>query len=446
MVRPICFMIMPFGVKPTQLSDDGKAPDKVDFNRLWDAALRPAITQLGYEAVRADQDAGALIINEMIERLALSDLVLADVSIGNANVYYEVGIRHTANRQGCVLIGADWAKPLFDIDQMRQLRYPLPAEHIDDAAADAIIRKLVESIPKLMLGISPVYQALPRYPELDRSNAASFRAAMEAISRFQAEVAATRAAPPADRAASARALRDSVCGGGKPLPNAVALELLYLLRDCSDWHTTMDYIDQLPAQLAELAVVKEQRALAQSKDGDHLAAIGGLQALIQAAGDSSERRGLLGGRYKKLWQGEQDALRKRQYLDFAIKEYEAGMRLDLNDYYPACNLPLLYRERGRKGDAERARTAAAITQVACERARARRAADPWLNPTLLGAAFLAGDVDKARELADLVRTEGAAVWQLQSTLNDLKTTVAALKDTDKATELKLIVEELEALT
>ena len=34
MVRPICFMIMPFGVKPTQLSDDDKAPAKVDFNRM----------------------------------------------------------------------------------------------------------------------------------------------------------------------------------------------------------------------------------------------------------------------------------------------------------------------------------------------------------------------------------------------------------------------------
>ena len=34
------------------------------------------------------------IIRDMIERLALSDMVLADVSIPNANVFYEVGVRH----------------------------------------------------------------------------------------------------------------------------------------------------------------------------------------------------------------------------------------------------------------------------------------------------------------------------------------------------------------
>ena len=126
MVRPICFMIMPYGVKPTLQPARSEAPDKVDFDRLWAAAYRPAIEQLGYEAVRADQDLGALIITEMIERLAFSDLVLADVSIGNANVYYEIGVRHAASACGCVMLGADWAEPLFDLNQMRQLRLPLP--------------------------------------------------------------------------------------------------------------------------------------------------------------------------------------------------------------------------------------------------------------------------------------------------------------------------------
>jgi hypothetical protein len=87
-------------------------------------ALRPAIESLNYTPVRADQDLGGLIIPEMIERLAISDLVIADVSIPNPNVYYELGIRHACQRRGCVLIAAEWAKPLFDIQQMRQLRYP----------------------------------------------------------------------------------------------------------------------------------------------------------------------------------------------------------------------------------------------------------------------------------------------------------------------------------
>src|SRR5215469_10811740 len=96
MPRPICFMVMPYSTKFTGTPAPAGAPDKINFDRLWDAALRPAIDAAGYEPVRASEDIGALFINEMIERLAISDLVLADVSIPNGNVYYEVGIRHAA--------------------------------------------------------------------------------------------------------------------------------------------------------------------------------------------------------------------------------------------------------------------------------------------------------------------------------------------------------------
>ena len=87
MPRPICFMIMPYGIKPSQKPDGVAAPDQIDFNCLWTAAFEPAIRQLGYDPVRADQDLGAAIIKEMIERLAISDLVIADVTTPNGNVY-----------------------------------------------------------------------------------------------------------------------------------------------------------------------------------------------------------------------------------------------------------------------------------------------------------------------------------------------------------------------
>src|SRR5580693_3267163 len=140
MSRPVCFMIMPYDTKSTGALAGSGAPDKVDFNRLWEKALRRAIDQAGYEPVRANEDIGALIIEEMIERLAISDLVLADVSIPNGNVYYEVGIRHAAQRQGCIMTGAIWSRPLFDIDQMRQIRYPLPQESISDGTALDIVK------------------------------------------------------------------------------------------------------------------------------------------------------------------------------------------------------------------------------------------------------------------------------------------------------------------
>src|SRR6476620_7305107 len=185
MPRPICFMIMPYGTKPTPARDGGEAPDRVDVDLLWEGALRPAISNAGYDPVRANEDIGALIISEMIERLAISDLVLADVSIPNGNVYYEVGIRHAAQRQGCILTSATWTKTLFDIDQMRQIRYPLPEESISDEVAAEIIKIVSAAIPVMSAGDSPFYQVFPKYPEYDLAAATAFKKSLEELSQFQ---------------------------------------------------------------------------------------------------------------------------------------------------------------------------------------------------------------------------------------------------------------------
>ena len=200
MPRPVCFMIMPYGTKSTSVAAGNAAPDKVNFDRLWDAALRPAIQQAGYEPIRANEDIGGLIINEMFERLALSDLVLADVSIPNGNVYYEVGMRHAAKNEGCIMSAAEWAKPLFDITQMRQVRYPLPAEVISDETAAEIVDILVSGIRDRAYGASPFYQVFPKFPDYDLHRVTAFKTSLAALSQFQAEVIAARVSPKADRA------------------------------------------------------------------------------------------------------------------------------------------------------------------------------------------------------------------------------------------------------
>ena len=438
---PICFMVMPYSTKATGAPAGSGAPDKINFDRLWEAALRPAIQNAGYEAVRANEDIGALIINEMIERLAISDLVLADVSIPNGNVYYEVGIRHAAQKQGCVMTAATWSKALFDIDQMRHIRYPLPAESISDETAAEIIKIVEAAIPIMAAGDSPFYQVFPRFPEFDPARATAFKKSIEELSRFQAEIIAARSATGDQRRTRALELRDRYYTGG-PIQKAVAIELLYTLRDCTDFNTTLEFVDKLPADLKNSPLVKEQRAHALSKSGNHDDAIGALRELIRTSGDTSERRGLLGGRYKDKWK---NVSKDPADLSRAITEYENGMRLDLNDYYPSSNLARLYRTRNRKGDEDKARISASITLVACERARERNSNDEWLNPTLLGSAFDAGDVERAQELADKIGEEGPAAWKLDATLKDCRTG-AQLWEEPRRTELLAIAAQLEKVS
>jgi hypothetical protein len=440
--QPICFAIMPYGTKATQHGEVSAAPTHVNFDRLWQAAIRPAIEALGYSPVRADEDLGALIIQEMIERLAISDLVIADVSIPNGNVYYEVGIRHGAKEAGCVLISAEWSKQLFDVAQMRQIRYALPAKEISDADAKTAIELLKREIPKHTAAKTPLY-SLPGFPKL-KAQRGSFRNLVESLSKFQADVTAARAARREERAKRMEDLLSSY-GAARPIMASVAVELVNLACDNCPFQRTIAFIDTLPEEIRQLPLVKERRALAQSKVGDHLAAIGELHALIELSGDSSERQGLLGGRYKKLAKEAKkanDDRGRRAYLEKAIEHYTRGMMLDLNDYYPASNLPSLLRARGGPGDLERAQAVNNLVVIACEAALLRKTDNEWTKSTLLGAAFDAGDAAKSEELAGIVERESSADWKLDTTIETLTGSVEFAADPQIKARLEKVIERL----
>ena len=441
----VCFMVMPFGTKPTG-AEPGKGPAQIDFNALWDKALRPMIeNDLGYLPIRADQDAGSLIIQAMIERLAISDLVIADMTIPNANVYYEVGVRHAAKRFGCVLIAGDWSKPLFDAAQMRRLTYPLAEGAITDESAASIRGSLKDGIRQVMNFDSPVFQTIPGFPDhVDISTVQSFRDVAERLARIQSDVSVARNLPPGQAKDVVKKLADNYGADAVAVPS-VALELVMLLRDTRQWAAALSFMDGLPPQVREMPTIREQRALALSKNGQPSEAIAELEALIRVAGDSSERSGLIGGRYKALYEAAADAPTRSRYLNGAITSYQRGMMLDLNDYYPASNLPRLYRERNLSDDETKAMSAARLTVVACERAMQRNPNDPWIRPTLLGAAFDAGDVPKARKLLDEFNQAATAPFQLESTIPDLRRALSLLAYPETSTELASILGDFQRL-
>ena len=72
------------------------------------------------------------------------------------------------------MTSAIWSRPLFDIDQMRQIRYPLPIESISDETAAEIIEIVETAIPVMAAGESP-YQVFPKFPDRDLARATAFR-------------------------------------------------------------------------------------------------------------------------------------------------------------------------------------------------------------------------------------------------------------------------------
>ena len=445
MSHPVCFMVMPFNKK--QVTDRGD----IDFDMLWDRAFAPLLQDLGYDPIRADEDLGASIIADMLIRLTASDLVVADVSLANANVYYEVGVRHAARRPGCVLIAADWASPQFDFAQIRRLQYPLPSGELTDDTVSAIHQALRKPIRKAAAAQSPVYQLVPGYPgDLPRTDSMKFREFVGYLTEFQAAAAAIRAAPRAQKAAMAKDLLDRYPLSDPQSP-AIVLELLRITRDHVGFAATLEFIGRLPADVAELPFVLEQEALALGKSKRIPEAIAKLEHLIESQGPDPERLGLLGGRYKDMWRvasNDGNVLDARRYLTKAIDSYWSGAWLNLNEYYCASNLSRLLRARRGPGDDDLALRAADITRNACERARRMGKHDEWLNATLLGAAFDSGDADQAETLLGQIVEEGPEPWKLDSTIEDLRASLADQTVTLAATaksRLSAVLGDLEAL-
>lgn len=442
-LRPICFMVMPYGIKRTNAPVE-QGVSEINFDALWDRALRPAIEELGYEPVRADQDVDALIIHEMLERLYFSDLVLADMTIPNGNVYYEVGIRHACRNGGCVLLAADWSKQLFDVAQMRTVRYPLAISEVDAAAAALVRDVLIKKIPPLVAGSSPMFQVLPGFPNsVDERHAKLLREKFDALNEFQGRMSEIRIAPPGSREEMASQLINDYVAG-KPVSAAVAHGLFKLFEGLGAWQKILDLANKLPLEIAQQSNVVELVSLAKSKLGDHSSAIAELNTLIENFGPTSEREGLLGGRYKRLY-SEAVGAEKPRWLNESIKHYELGMMMDLNDYFPASNLPRLYRLRGLKGDVEKAKAVAQLVYFSCQRARQRNASDEWLLPTLLGAAFDAADIDSAETLCAEIVQEGSGAWKLDTTIRDLELSLLYVEDSGRRDVLRDILEKLRVL-
>jgi hypothetical protein len=432
----VCFMIMPYGRRATQ-ADPGRGPAEIDFNALWDRGYVPTIKALGYEPVRADQDTGALIVGEMLERLYFADLVLADMTIPNGNVYYEVGIRHAAKKTGCVLLAADWSKQLFDVAQMRTVRYPLLEGDITDATAAAFQTAIRDEIGSRGNGISPMHQSIPGYPtSVDPRKATTMRNQLAELAAFQTKVRAVRAAPAAQRM---RLAQELIAGEGSPpatFPKALALLMLLRdsVREVADWNVVRDFVHKLPNHFADEPEIQEICAFAGALvSGNNIQAIAELQTLIDLTGPTPERLGLLGGRYKRL-----------PDLAKAIEAYEQGMELDLNVYYCSSNLPRLYRARAKPGDEELAQTALRLTITACQRAIKLKVADEWVRPTLLGAAFDLGDPDKAEQLVDAVIAEGPVQWKVNSVLDGLEASVLQVNDASKRARFAAIIDRIKA--
>jgi hypothetical protein len=128
--KTTCFVIGPIGDELAPIGD----PDRERWEQAtetWEKVIEPACVELGLVPVRADKIAKVGEITEQVFRLIRdSDLVIADVTGGNPNVMYELGLRHTLEKS-TLQIG-EYGKLPFDVSAIRTLMFTrTPAGFVD---------------------------------------------------------------------------------------------------------------------------------------------------------------------------------------------------------------------------------------------------------------------------------------------------------------------------
>lgn len=166
---PHAFVVMPFGRKQ---SSDG---EWIDFDSIYRQLIHPALIEAGFKPFRADEEnVTGDILTDMFQELLLADLVIADLSIDNANVFYELGVRHAMRKRGLVHIQSGRSYMPFDIFNVRTLPYhcdasgkPDPAHLVKDRQAIAQCARETWASSKERIH-SPIFNLLDGLPEPDR--------------------------------------------------------------------------------------------------------------------------------------------------------------------------------------------------------------------------------------------------------------------------------------
>lgn len=311
--RKTCFVIMGFGKKT-----DYESGRILDLDASYEAIIQPAVEAAGLLCLRADKIMHSGLIDlPMYEMLLRADLVIADISTGNVNAVYELGVRHALRPRSTIIMKEAAGKLSFDLNHISTLHYEHLGADIGSREAQRARQQLQQLISRVMaeqIPDSPVYAFLSglQQPRLDDS---AFRKMVTDAEHLQGEFREhLHAGEQALRASEHRQAAIAFAAAAKLKPDEPAIiQKLALATYKSQWPTAEE---ALTTGLSILSVL--------NPDGSN----------------DPETLGIAGAMHKRLWQLKHD----RAQLDAAIRCYGRGFEL-MRDYYNGENLATCYAFR-----------------------------------------------------------------------------------------------------
>ncbi len=465
--KPICFVLMPFGQK----ADPAGGP-AIDFDRIYTTALAPAIEDADMLPIRADEErTGGIIHKPMFERLLLCDYAIADLTTANANVFYELGVRHAARPATTLTIFAEQQPIPFDVNFLRSLSYDLGKNNtFDDFKAQAL-RKAVSGKLKDLRELatqqapvdSPLFDLLKEWEpgNIARLKTDIFREKVQLNEELKKQMAAIRLKgknkETRDEARQElQTLRDSL-GVLDSVEAGTVIDLMLSFRALEDWDGMIAIYEDMPVVLKRQILVREQLGFAynrRSGAGGNLAdreeALRILTEVEEQQGPSSETCGLIGRIHKDNWTDafeRDDQLTALGHLKKSIEAYSRGFLVDPRDAYPGINAVTLLDIKGDATSLERKKRLLPVVQFAVEQRMTQGEPDYWDHATMLELTVLNNDFDQAIEHLSDALAMIRETWEPGTTANNLKMIEKARSGRQEDTSVLLgIINELESRT
>jgi hypothetical protein len=425
----LCFVDMPFG-KKTDLASG----IKIDFNQIYESAIKPAIKDVGLDPLRGDEEkTGGIIHTAMFARLLLAEYVVADLTLANPNVFYELGIRHAAKPFTTVPIYANSHPLPFDVTMIRAVIYQLENGHLTDNASEKLRSELRERLKQAIQGQatkdSPLFQLIPEFPGIDLPHEVTdaFKERVNHEKKFQTMLTEARARDSNDERRKALLQIQQQLGDLRKVQRNVLVDMMLSFRAVEAWEEMVGLCEAFPDHLKNLDIVRQQWAFALNRrkhPGDREKAIFLLEVLVNEHGTDPETLGILGRVHKDRYREfkQKGDIMGSAALDDAIDAYTKGFVSDPRDYYPGVNAITLLIEKGDEESLKKAKELAPLVSFAVSRRGGATSNDYWDVATVLEMACINNDWNAATRVLPKVlslATLNKESWTIKSTMENL---------------------------
>lgn len=146
--KKICFVISPIGEEGSETRERS--------DQVLKHIITGPVEQLGYTVVRADKiSEPGIITTQIIEHIVDADLVIADLTEKNPNVFYELAIRHAIRKPLVQMIKKGEIIP-FDVAATRIIQFDL--QNLDSVASAK--EEISSQVQSLEAGNSEVHNPI----------------------------------------------------------------------------------------------------------------------------------------------------------------------------------------------------------------------------------------------------------------------------------------------